>query len=212
MNANMEKHIKKTRTDKEALKTHIAEMAKSDFAAHGIKAVRMDDIASRAGISKRTLYELYADKESLLLEVVRRYRTDEYEQIARIVERAHNTMEIILNCYRLAIRNLERVNRAFFEDLKCYPKVTAFLSEQRSSSLSAIRQFYERGVNEGLFHSDLNYDIVCVMFREQMDKLLDSEVCKAYTMAEIYHTVALTHIRGIATLKGLAMIEEMNNI
>jgi AcrR family transcriptional regulator len=65
----MEKHCKKIRTDKDILRARITEQAKQAFSAYGIKAVRMDDIAAAEGISKRTLYELYADKEALLLEV-----------------------------------------------------------------------------------------------------------------------------------------------
>jgi hypothetical protein len=96
------------------------------------------------------------------------------------------------------------------EDLKFYPKVQEYLSELRKDELVAIKRFYQRGVDEGLFHADLNYDIVCVMFREQISTLLNSEACRSFTMAEIYRTVALTHIRGIATQKGLSMIHEQS--
>lgn len=40
------------------------------FYQHGIRKVKMDDIAKRLRISKRTVYEIYADKEDLLLEVL----------------------------------------------------------------------------------------------------------------------------------------------
>jgi AcrR family transcriptional regulator len=206
----MEKHIKKVRTDKDTLKARIAEQAKHAFVAHGIKAVRMDDIASAEGISKRTLYELFADKESLLLEVMKDFHQDDCLKMKEIAQQSHNVMEIILQNYHHAIQHLQDVNRLFVEELKFYPKVQEYLSELRKDELVAIKRFYQRGVDEGLFHADLNYDIVCVMFREQISTLLNSEACRSFTMAEIYRTVALTHIRGIATQKGLSMIHEQS--
>lgn len=47
-------------------KERIVEQAMRMFATQGIKAVRMDDIARQLGVSKRTLYELFGDKEGLL--------------------------------------------------------------------------------------------------------------------------------------------------
>jgi AcrR family transcriptional regulator len=205
----MEKHIKKNRNDRDMLRARIAEQAKQAFCTYGIRAVRMDDIAAAEGISKRTLYELYADKEALLLEVIHAYHQHEHLQMAEIALKAQNVMEIILQSYQRATHNLQSVTRRFLEELKYYPKVQAYLEEQRELGVKAIRQFYQRGVQEGLFQDDLNYDIVCVMFREQMESLLKSEACKDFSIAEIYHTVALTHIRGIATEKGRELIRHL---
>lgn len=41
------------------------------FLSKGVKAVKMDDIAMSLSISKRTLYEIFADKEDLLMLVSR---------------------------------------------------------------------------------------------------------------------------------------------
>ena len=53
------------------LRQLILETAMSEFKAKGIKRVRMDDIAHQLGISKRTLYEVFSNKEQLLLEGVK---------------------------------------------------------------------------------------------------------------------------------------------
>ena len=52
---------------RQALKERILKTAMELFATHGVKAVKMDDIAASLGISKRTLYEIYENKEVLLL-------------------------------------------------------------------------------------------------------------------------------------------------
>ena len=64
-------------------------------------------------------------------------------------------------------------------------------------------EFYQKGVNQGIFRKDVNYAIVRVMVGEQMDILLRSEICKSYSLAEIYETVVFMHMRGISTEKGI---------
>lgn len=53
---------------RQRLKTQIVETAMKAFAEKGIRGVRMDEVASSLGISKRTLYEIYDTKEALLYE------------------------------------------------------------------------------------------------------------------------------------------------
>lgn len=54
-------------------KERIIDQAMQMFATQGIKSVRMDDIAQHLGVSKRTLYELFGDKEGLLYLAMERY-------------------------------------------------------------------------------------------------------------------------------------------
>ena len=60
--------------DKTVVKEHIVLAAAKSFAQKGVKTVRMDDIAAGLSISKRTLYELFHDKEDLLLDVMKLHR------------------------------------------------------------------------------------------------------------------------------------------
>lgn len=50
------------------LKERILTVAMQAFKQHGIRNVRMDDIATTLAISKRTIYETYSNKEELLLD------------------------------------------------------------------------------------------------------------------------------------------------
>ena len=63
---------------REQLRGRILETAMKEFCARGIKQVKMDDIARKLGISKRTLYEIYANKETLLFEGVKQ-REEAYD-------------------------------------------------------------------------------------------------------------------------------------
>ena len=70
----MEDNGKRKRADKKLIRMQVIKAAAEAFSQKGIKNVRMDDIASSLSISKRTLYELFADKEELLDGII--YRCD----------------------------------------------------------------------------------------------------------------------------------------
>ena len=61
----------KEKNCKKEIYSQIIEVAHQLFIEHGIKDVKMDDIATKLSISKRTIYELFNDKEQLLREVLK---------------------------------------------------------------------------------------------------------------------------------------------
>lgn len=95
--------------DREELKLRVVETASKSFMTLGIKAVHMDDIASSLSISKRTLYELFGDKEELLLEVFRFYRHCMNEYMQEIASSANNVLEVILTFYERKFNELSCV-------------------------------------------------------------------------------------------------------
>ena len=74
-------------TYRQELKEKILITAINLFHKHGIRSVKMDDIANELKISKRTLYEIYSNKEELLLEVVRRDKQREKRRLDEITAR-----------------------------------------------------------------------------------------------------------------------------
>lgn len=168
----------------------------------------MDDIASGLSISKRTLYELFRDKEELLLDVMKLHREEMKNYMEKIASKAENVLEVILRFYQRSAQDFQKTNRKFFEDIEKYPKVMAYIGESRRENLNSAMEFYEKGVEQGIFRKDVNYEIVQAMVSEQMDILVRSEVCKSYSLAEIYETIVFMHMRGISTEKGLKIVDD----
>ena len=82
-------------TFRQELKEKILITAINLFHKHGIRSVKMDDIANELKISKRTLYEIYSNKEELLLEVVRRDKQREKRRLDKIGRTGSNVINII---------------------------------------------------------------------------------------------------------------------
>lgn len=190
------------------VKEHVVLAAAKAFAQKGVKTVRMDDIAADLSISKRTLYELVRDKEDLLLDVMKLHRMEMQEFMTQVAAKAENVLEVLLKFYQRSAQEFQNTNRKFFEDIEKYPKVRKYIEESRKENLDAAMEFYQKGVKQGIFRKDVNYDIVRAMVCGQMDVLIHSDLCKSYSLAEIYETVVIMHMRGISTEKGLKIVED----
>lgn len=190
------------------VKEHVIAVAAKAFMQKGIRTVRMDDIAAGLSISKRTLYELFHDKEDLLLDVMKLHREGMQKYMTQVASKAENVLEVILKFYQRSAQDFQNTNRTFFEDIKKYPKVMAYINESRKENLDSAMEFYRKGVDQGIFRNDVNYDIVQAMVSEQMGLLLRSEICRSYSPAEIYETVVFMHMRGISTEKGLKIVDD----
>lgn len=188
------------------VKMQVIKVAAAAFTQRGIKNVRMDDIASEMSISKRTLYELFSDKEELLVEVVRNYRNEVKESMARVAANAGNVLEVIIGFYEMTIDEFRHTNRYFYEDIKKYPKVLEFLGEAHKENTDSALAFYRKGVEQGIFRDDVNYPIVQAMISGQMNGLMES--LPAYSLEEIFETLVFMHMRGISTEKGLKIVDD----
>lgn len=167
----------------------------------------MDDIAADLGISKRTLYEIFHNKKELLIEVVN-YRTAiANEFVGRMVKKASNVLEVIMMAYLKSMELYLSTNKKFFEDIEKYPRVSQLIKARYGKDDESTVEFLNRGVDEGLFRSDINLHIIFLLLREQMGMLMHSTICEKYSFMEVYESIMFTIMRGISTEKGKEIVD-----
>ena len=121
--------IKEATSYRTALREPIMEIAMKLFTERGIKAVKMDDIAQQLGISKRTLYEVYEDKEKLLYQGIVTYDRKKRNYLEQYARQGHHVIDIIIEAYRMKVNETRNVNPLFYEDIMKYPKVELYIKE-----------------------------------------------------------------------------------
>lgn len=197
----MGEHTKHSASRSE-LRERIIQTAVEAFSTHGIKSITMDDIAASLGISKRTLYEVFSDKESLLEECILTEQRSTDVLIKQILDTSSNVLEVILRCYQWTIEKFHATNKKFFEDIKKYPKAYELVKRNHNRSSDDTVNFFKEGVKQGLFRSDVNFAIVNLLVRGQIDLLINSNICDEYSFLEVYESIMFTFLRGISTEKG----------
>lgn len=203
----MGEHTKHS-TSRVELKERIILAAVELFTTNGIKSITMDEIAASLGISKRTLYEVFPDKETLLEECILKSQKDGDIFVKRVIETSGNVLEVLLKCYQWSIERFHATNKKFFEDIKKYPKVYQLMKNNRNRSSEDTVNFFKEGVKQGIFRDDVNFAIINLLVRDQLDLLMNSDICNEYSFLEVYESIMFTFLRGISTEKGARVLED----
>ena len=191
------------------LKARIPDVAMQLFTDRGINAVRMDDVAQTMGISKRTIYELYDKKEDLLFEVVVKHFRQRMDRMEQAVSHCSNVMEILLEVYHMKVSDFKETNPLFFTEMVRYPQLKRFLDEQNDVMRDNSLLFIQRGVDEGYFRADLNYQMAVLQFDAMGEYIMQKELYRQYSIEEIFRNLVFVSLRGLCTDKGIKAIDEM---
>ncbi len=192
---------------KAVLKERIIGTAFKAFTQNGIKSITMDDIANMLGISKRTLYETFNDKEELLIACLEYQQSEMMEYSKTVLAESDNVLEIILKFYKKSIEIYHKTNKKFFEDMNKYPRVLGKMRENREKNSSKTVDFFKKGVEQGLFRDDINFAIMNILVKEQVDILMNTNLCDEFSFFEVYESIMFVFMRGISTLKGQEILD-----
>lgn len=207
--------MKRTRATTEyrkELKGKILEVALCEFKQKGIRAVKMDDIARMLTISKRTLYEIYPNKEELLLECFKFTKEHEEAEVAAFLKEApRTTMDILLNFYRTRMKELSELPSTFLTEIDRYPLVVEFLKQKHESSQEKMKQFFQRGVEEGYFREDVDYTLIARLGENMMHNAMVKQLYIEYELPYIFRNVIFLFLRGFCTRKGLDIVDKTLN-
>lgn len=180
------------------------------FTRIGIRSITMDDIARELGVSKKTLYHDFEDKNDL----IRRVIDFDIMQSRKFLEEVHRTdldaiEEIFLVNSRIH-QNRSRYNPTFYYDLKRYYPETyqKWLSEKRQNMFGLIVANLSKGKREGLYRKEIKEHIIGKLYMARME-MLDSndfidgqQILSAEFLQEIfsYHLHAICNERGLKSL------------
>jgi AcrR family transcriptional regulator len=192
------------------IKERIIERAALLFAENGIKTITMDDLANYLGMSKRTIYEYFSDKKELVNESLLYFETSKERKNKRIFDESENMFEALLQLYKENLQEIQKVNKRFIDDIqKYYPEINQRHIQQKEERIKETVAFFQKGINEGLIREELNLNILSVFVTNEMDLLFNGKsfLIKKFAFLDIYKALFLTFLRGIATDKGLKIID-----
>ena len=184
----------------------IIDVAAEQFRVNGIRSVRMDDIASLTGISKRTLYEEFEDKETLLKAVLVKFKGIMNRELTEICTTSSNTLEVILRIFDCHLRFMRDTNPKYFQDMQRYPDLVAEFHETRQGHQDQARLFLQRGVEEGSFRKDFNLDVFLRMHNSMSENM--KSLVADMEFYDVFRSTIMVALRGISTPMGLKQLDE----
>lgn len=158
------------------------------FRQYGFRTITMDDIARKAGISKKTLYQHFISKSEVVGRAVTWFHESVRQQLEEQVPSATNAVDGMLRMNKLINQTFQQVNpMALLELQRYFPEAYQLFREQFvDRDIALIRDNIQRGIREGLYRNGLDaellarYRVECCLLLFQPDSLLHGHP-QAYT-------------------------------
>jgi AcrR family transcriptional regulator len=188
----------------------IRQKAHDLFWQYGLRSVSMDDIATSMGISKKTIYLYYADKDELVDAVV----GSEFKKNETICEKdklnSKNAIDEVFMAIDQMVEMFAGMNPALVFDMqKYYPKAFEKFHKYKNDYLyNVIKDNIVRGINEELYRPQLKLDIIARFRVESIIIPFNPEFYTKlkYNLAEIQEEFIVYFLFGMASPKGYKMI------
>jgi hypothetical protein len=188
----------------------ILQIAHDLFMRFGFKAVTVDDIAKQAGISKKTLYENYTDKDNIVYAVLNFIDNCMNEEQCGISKNSENAIEEAIEHMVMLETILNSMNANCLPDLqKYYPKAFLEFKKNKDAQMKSVEQNIKRGMKEGYYRKNLNVAF-CAWYRIDniMYMLQNGELAKRFDPIASQIELMQHFLYGISTLKGHELIEQ----
>lgn len=193
-------------------KNRITQEARDLFLRLGIRSVSMDDIAGKIGMSKKTLYQHFVDKDELVDMVVEFETTRMQGECIACSTTAENAVEEIFKTMDMVMQHFRDMNPMVLFDLhKFHIKAFArFMNYKNKFLFEVISNNLKRGIEEGFFRQDIRIDILAKYRLESMMFAFNLEAFppSTYNAAEVTVTMMENFLYGLATESGFKRIEQ----
>lgn len=185
------------------------------FAEMGLKSVRMEDIAVACGISKRTLYENFADRESLVRQSLDYYMSKNTEMMTGHLSSAKNAIDEFLILFKYGGEFRETNKKVSMDMSKFYPRVfDDFITRHNTELTINNRIRLKRGIEQGLFLENLDMGFMSIILtnylyglHRNVEVLTLSEFGNNNTVQASLQFAIMLFLRGITTEKGREYID-----
>lgn len=195
------------------MKEQILHTATQLFLDQGFKSITMDDIAREMGMSKKTIYSHYSNKET----IVKASAEDLFQSICggidHICALKMNPIEELYDIKRYVLEHLKGERTSpMYQLQKYYPKVHEKLRKSQYDYMqTCVTDNIERGITEGLFIKDINVQFVARIYFTGITGIKDESVFpqREFPPSDLYDMYLEYHIRGIVTPKGRKILNQL---
>ncbi|SRR5258706_2341180 len=193
----------------------ILDSAHDLFFQYGIKSVTMDDIAGHLGMSKKTIYSFFEDKDKLVCSLTGKEFESQQGDLEKISGKTQNAVEEMLGIIKYLSVMFSKMNRYLIYDLQKYhPNAWKLFSNFKEECIVKVMQKnIRRGIREELYRPGLNPRILALLRMKEAEWALDTQVFspKEFDIADVHIQLLEHFLYGIVTLKGYKLIDKHKN-
>ena len=202
------------------IKSRIQKAAHDLVMQYGIRSISMDDIATNLGMSKKTIYQYFKDKDELVEAVVDHVISTNQYACKQDIDRSENAVHEIFLVMEMMAEMFKTMNPFILHDMQKYhPAAFGKFKKHKNEFLyNVCTQNLLRGVQEELYRPEMVVDILCRYRVETMFIPFNPEFQQSlkHSLAKIEEEILMHFLFGLVSQKGYKLIikyrEQKNKI
>jgi len=179
---------------------------------YGIKSITMDDVSRELAISKKTLYQYVSDKDDLVRLFIENEIERKQEELIKCFQVRYNAIEELFEISVFMNKLARDQNPATEYDLKKYypHHYQRIVETRRERMYKYILLNLKKGKQEGLYREDMDEDVIAKLYLSRSENIHFNELftVEEFTSIKLFTELITYHVRGIATKKGIIVLEK----
>ncbi|WP_178986615.1 TetR/AcrR family transcriptional regulator [Winogradskyella helgolandensis] len=172
------------------------------FTQYGSKHVTLDDLARELGISKKTIYSFFKNKEDLVSSSVESIINEYKEDIDRIIiSNANDPVLSVMLIYKRGFQYLQYFKPSFIFGIeKYYPKANKLYNDFiEALANSIVLDLLKKGKALGAIEKDINLELVVKLYFYRVDHLIfkENNLFESHSESELFKHLVTNNLRGI---------------
>ena len=181
----------------------------------GVKSVNMDEVATNLGISKKTLYVYFDNKQDLVNHCFQKH----YDLVSEIINTSaaqfENAIDELFAIDESCSIIMKQTNPYLLGELKrYYPNTWALIEQLKQKVLfNIMKKNLNKGIKQEIYRKEIDVDVIAKLMINRIDTLINEEVfpLTQYDFRKLLTEIRIYHLRGIATIKGINYLEQKIN-
>ena len=192
------------------MKDEILQTALNQFLKYGIREMSIQNLIAPLGISTKTVYKYFKNKEELLEEVLKLNYANQYELLENLAA-DQNTATLIFDIWYMATDRAYNVNNLFYKDLHYYYPELERKNEATIGSKFGMqfKSLIRKGIIEGFFREDILPDVAMEGIYVLYNAIARTDQFKKFNVSpyDLLLNTITPYIKGLCTPKGLSDLE-----
>lgn len=194
---------------------NILEKIEKLFMRFGVKSVTMDDVARELGISKKTLYQQFADKNDMVKKIVLYHLNHQHSLCGSLYNNSLNPIDFMLGISEMMGKMLAQVNPSLMYDLRKYhPEAFDLVDKFKHEFVrEQIKKNIEEGKQNGWYRKEVDTEVFSGFYLCLSDAVLNFNVFDPlkYSYVGLVREQILYHLHAVTSEKGKKyLLEKLN--
>jgi AcrR family transcriptional regulator len=176
----------------------------------------MDDIARHLGMSKKTIYQFFKDKNELVIALVKRKLQEDEDQVSEIISKSGNVIEEMINMMKCSEEIFSRINPiVIYEMQKYHPEAWKHFQNFKSGVLvQTLEDLLNKGIKQGYIRPEIDVKILAKLRVNQVELGFNTSIFPVaeFNVWKVQQQFNEHFNYGICTLKGYKLLNQYKNV